>query len=153
MLDGHQALGNKEETMSANDSQGKTSAYTFQGGSPADQFLEIAHLHHLEAKQLFEGADKARAADRQEEAKLLLDLATSREERAIEFERAARGECDDPIVGEIIDGLEETRVKFTPYTPTFLTNEDLLSGPTPEDKPKLGPIARVVAWVGSLVTK
>jgi len=140
--------------MSANDSQGKTSAYTFQGGSPADQFLEIAHLHHLEAKQLFENAEKARAADRQEEAKLLLDLATSREERAMEFEKAARGECGDPIVSEIIDGLEETRVKHTPYSPTFMTEEELLRIPPPdESKPKLGPIARAVAWVGSWVTK
>jgi len=139
--------------MSANDSHAKTSAYTFQGGSPADQFLEVARIHHLEAKQLFEGAEKARQADRQEEANLLLDLATSREARAMDFERAARGECDDPIVTEIIDGLEETRVKPTPYAPTFLTSEELLSVATPDDKPKLGPIARAVAWVGSLVTK
>jgi hypothetical protein len=139
--------------MSANDSQGKTSAYTFQGGSPADQFLEIARIHHLEAKQLFENAEKARTADRREEARLLLDLATSREERAIEFERAAKGECDDPIVSEIVDGLEETREKFTPYAPTLMTEDELLYTPSPDDanKPKHGPIARAVAWVGSWI--
>ncbi|MGA3009450.1 MAG: hypothetical protein ABSD72_04245 [Terracidiphilus sp.] len=138
--------------MSENDSQRKTSAYTFQGTSPADQFLEIARIHHLEAKQLFENAEKARLADREQEYKLLLDVATSREERAMEFERAAKGECDDPIVSEIVDGLDETRVKFTPYAPTLMTEEDLAYTPVVE-KPKHNPIARAVAWVGSWVTK
>lgn len=141
--------------MSTNGSQGKTSAYTFQGGSPADQFLEIARIHHLEAKQLFENAEKARVADREQEYKLLLDVAASREERAMEFERAAKGECSDPIVNEIIDGLEETREKFTPYAPTFLTEEELVYTPVLDDasRPKHGPFARAVAWVGSWVAK
>jgi hypothetical protein len=138
--------------MPANDSQGKTSAYTFQGSSPADQLLEIARIHHLESKQLLERSRQAQAEDRQEEAKLLLDLSNSNEKRAIQFEKAARGECDDPIVREILDGLEETTPKYTPYAPTLMTEEELLYTPVPE-KPKHGPIARAVAWVGSWVTK
>lgn len=141
--------------MSENDSQRKTSAYTFQGSSPADQFLEIARIHHQEAKQLFENAEKARLADREQEYKLLLDVAKTREERAMEFERAARGECGDPIVSEIVDGLEETREKFTPYTPTVMTEEELIYTPVVNDadKPKHNRFARAVAWVGGLVTK
>jgi hypothetical protein len=149
------ALGSKEESMSANDSQGKTSAYTFQGDSPADQYLEIARIHHLEAKQLLERSRASLAEDRQEEAKLLLDLSNTNEKRAIQFEKAARGECDDPIVAEIIDGLDESREKHVAYKPTFLTEEELLHTPLPEDadKPKLNPIIRALAWVGSWVTK
>jgi len=141
--------------MAAKDSPDATPTYSFQGSSPADQFLEMARIHHLEAKQLFESADKARAEDRQEEYKLLIDVATSREERAMEFERAARGECDDPVVSEINDGLEETRVNFTPYAPTVMTEEELLFTEVPEDfkRPPLGRIARAVAWVGGLVSK
>ncbi len=141
--------------MSANDSQGKTSAYTFQGDSPADQYLEIARIHHLEAKQLLERSRESQAAERLEEAKLLLDLSNTNEKRASQFERAARGECGDPIVSEILEGLEEASVKFTPYTPTFMTEEELRHVPLPEDanKPKLGPFARALAWVGGLIAR
>jgi hypothetical protein len=141
--------------MAANESKDTTPTYTFQGASPADQFLEMARIHHLEAKQLFENADKAHAADMQEEAKLLMDLAISRRERAEEFERAARGECDDPVVSEINDGLEETRVNFTPYAPSVMTEEELRFTEVPEDlkRPPLGRIARAVAWVGGWVAK
>jgi hypothetical protein len=141
--------------MAANNSQGKTPTYTFQGSSPADQFLEMARIHHLEANQLFDRAIEAQAEDRQEEAKLLKDLAISRRARGDEFDLAARGQCDDPIVSEINDGLEETKALFKPYTPSVMTEEELRFTEVPEDlkRPPLGRIARAVAWVGSLVSR
>lgn len=144
--------GNQEDRMSANNTHGKTSAYTFQGDSPADEFLEIARIHHREAKQLFDSAEKAFAEDRQEEAKLLMDLAISRRARADEFDRAARGQGGDPIVSEILDSQEEMCTKYTPYAPTFLSKEELVLTKSPDDaKPKQGRIARAVAWVGSWI--
>jgi hypothetical protein len=147
--------GSKEERMSADNFQGKTPDYTFLGSSPADEFREVARIHYKEAKQLFDRALQAQAEDRQEEAKLLMDLAISRRARADEFERAARGEGGDPIVSEILDSQEEMKVKFTPYAPTFMSKEELLRTELPADmKPApLGRIARAVAWIGSWVTR
>jgi len=141
--------------MAAKDSHGKTSAYTFQGNSPADQFLEMARIHHLEADQLFDRAIEAHAEDRQEESRLLKDLAISRRARGDEFVRAANCHGGDPIVSDILDGLEETKIKFTPYAPTFVTQEELLSTELPEElkRPHLGWIARAVAWVGSWIAR
>jgi len=141
--------------MAANDSQDKTPTYTFQDSSPADQFLEMARIHRLEAKQLFKNADKADAEGLQEEAKLLMDLAIARRERAEEFERAARGECGDPVVSEINDGLDETRMNYVPYAPSVMTEEELRFTEVPEDlkRPPLGRIARALAWIGSWVTE
>ena len=128
--------------------------YTFQGDSPADELHEIARIHYKEAKELLERANQSLAEDRQEEAKLLLDLAKSRRERADEFEKAARGEGGDPIVAEILDWQEDLNEGYVPYTPTFVTGDE----PAPEQlieelrKPKPGHIARAVAWVGGLFT-
>ena len=148
-------LGSQEERMSADNFQGKTPDYTILGSSPADEFREVARIHYKEAKQLFDRAIEAQAEDRQEETKLLMDLAIARRARADEFERAARGEGDDPIVTEILDSQEEMCVKFTPYAPAFFSEEELLHAELPEDmKPvPLGRIARAVAWIGSWVTR
>jgi acyl-CoA reductase-like NAD-dependent aldehyde dehydrogenase len=113
--------------MAANDSQDSAPTYTFQSISPSDQFLEMARIHHPEAKQLFENADKADAEGVQDEAKLLMDVAILRRERAEEFERAARGECGDPVVSEINDGLEETKANYVPYAPSILTERNCAS--------------------------
>ena len=34
--------------------------YVFKGRSPAEDYLEIARIHHREAKQLLEGAEQAK---------------------------------------------------------------------------------------------
>jgi len=124
--------------------------YSFQGESPADELLEIARIHHVDARQLRERALVAEAEERHEEAKLLMDLSVSREQRAVEFEKAAKGEGGDPIVAEILDSQEELRDVFTPrYIPSFISREDLFPLKIPKKKestlPK--PIARFIAWL------
>ena len=111
--------------MSDQKLQGKTPTYSFQGSSPAEESLEIARIHHKEAKQLFEGAKAAEAEGRAEEARLLLDLAVARRERAEEFERVAQGQCGDPIVTEILDWQEDLCETYTPPTLEFHSKEDL----------------------------
>jgi hypothetical protein len=137
--------------MSGDKVQNQEPVYSFQGSSPADELLEIAHIHHREAKQLFESAFAARAEDREEEARLLMDLAIARRERAEEFERAARGEGSDPVVTEILDWQEELSEEYTPYTSTYTPADgELPKGWLEEYKqPHHGLIARAVAWVGS----
>ncbi len=116
----------------------KPPVYTFQGDSPADELHEIARIHYKEAKELLDRANESLAEDRQEEAKLLIDLSRSRRERADEFEKAARGEGGDPIVAEILDSQEDNCPGYTEYTPTFMTPEDLLPVELPpEPKPPL----------------
>jgi hypothetical protein len=124
--------------------------YSFQGDSPADELLEIARIHHLDAQQLRQRALVAEAEERHEEAKLLMDLSVSREQRAVEFEKAAKGEGGDPIVAEILDSQEELRDGFAPrYIPSFISREDLFPLKKPKKKestlPK--PIARLMAWL------
>ncbi len=124
--------------------------YTFQGNSPADELLEIARMHHLYAKQLLDRAQTAQAENRQEEAKLLTDLAAAQRERAEEFERAARGEGGDPIVAEILDWQQDQLDHSSPcYTPTFISKEDQFIVKLPEHMktPPPGRIARAVAWI------
>jgi hypothetical protein len=124
--------------------------YSFQGNSPADAFLDIARIHHKEAKQLLERAQQAQAEDRQEEYKLLLDLYADREKTAVEFESAARGETGDPIVAEILDSQEENLEPFTPYAPAFLSKEELIPVEVPvvKDLSPKGRLLSAVAWVG-----
>ncbi|MGA7829636.1 MAG: hypothetical protein WCA21_01570 [Terracidiphilus sp.] len=98
--------------------------YTFQGSSPAEEYLEIARIHNREAKQLVEHAHESQTEDRQEEARLLADLARARQERAEEFEKAARGEGGDPIVAEILDWQEDVCHTYTPPTLCFTSKED-----------------------------
>lgn len=140
--------------MPDNNPQYNTPAFSFQGNTTAEECLAVARIHHREAKQLFEHAQQAQAEDRQEEARLLTDLAIARRERAEEFERAARGEGSDPIVAEIRDSEPEMFKNYTPNTPTYTAPEGELP---PEwlaemKPPPLGPIARAMAWIGSWIT-
>jgi acyl-CoA reductase-like NAD-dependent aldehyde dehydrogenase len=141
--------------MSGDNFQDPTPVYSFQGSSPSAEFLEIARIHHREAKQLLESAHAAEAEDRKEEAKLLMDLAIARRERAEEFERAARGEGGDPIVAEILDGQQEVLNSYTPYTPTDIQTEGKLPEGWMEEyaPPPSSRIARAVAWIGGLIAK
>jgi hypothetical protein len=126
------------------------SAYIFKGRSAAEDCLEIAHIHHREAKKLFDGARSAEAEGRKEEAKLLNDLAIAREATAVEYEKTARGESSDPIVEEILDWQEDHCHTYVPYQPTFVTGDE----PVPEEllaetwQPPPGPLTRLLAWVG-----
>ncbi|MGA3159813.1 MAG: hypothetical protein ABSC77_01250 [Terracidiphilus sp.] len=140
--------------MPDNSPQDQPAAYTFLGSSPADELLEIAQLYHREAKHLLARAHEAQAEDRQEEAKLLTDLAISKRDQAEEFERAARGEGSDPIVNDILKSEQSLRTNFTPFTSTYSSPEgDIPPEWIEEMKPrKLGPIARAVAWIGSWIT-
>jgi acyl-CoA reductase-like NAD-dependent aldehyde dehydrogenase len=141
--------------MSGDNFPDPTPVYSFQGSSPADELLEIARLHHKEAKQLLDSAHAAEAEERHEEAKLLMDLANSRRERAEEFERAARGEGGDPIVAEILDSQEDICHSYTPHTSTYAP----VDGKLPEGwldeyaPPPTSRIARAVAWIGGLIAK
>ena len=131
------------------------SNYIFKARSPAEDCLEIAKIHHREAKQMFDNARSAEAEGRLEEAKLLTDLAVAREAIAAEFESTARGESSDPIVAEILDWQEDLKEGYVPYKPTFVTGDE----PAPEKlieelkQPKHGFIARAVAWIGSLISE
>ncbi len=140
--------------MSADKFQNQTPAYTFQGSSPGDEFREIARIYHLEAKQLLDRAHAAEAQERPEEAKLLRDLSISQEERAQEFEKAAKGEGDDPIVTEILDQQQELCDNYSPYISSYKPADDEIPAALPEKK-KLslsGRLVRAVAWVGGLIT-
>jgi acyl-CoA reductase-like NAD-dependent aldehyde dehydrogenase len=140
--------------MTHGNPQDQTPGCSFQGISSAEELLVIARIHHREAKQLFENAQKAQAEDRQEEARLLTDLAIARRERADELDKAARGESGDPIVGELLESEEVMCKNYTPKTPTYIAPD----GPLPPgwletiQPPPLGPVARAVAWIGSWIT-
>jgi len=125
--------------------------YASQSSSPTEELREIARIHHREAKELLEHSHQAKAEGREEEAKLLMDLWVAREERAMEFDKAARGEGGDPIVTEILDWQEDLCENYTPPTMEFFTEEELASQGLPEylRAAPLGPIARAVAWFGS----
>jgi hypothetical protein len=127
--------------------------YASQGSSPTEELREIARIHHREAKELLEHSHQAKAEGREEEAKLLMDLWVAREERAMEFDKAARGEGGDPIVNEILDWQEDLCELLYPtyhwsssqrrnWPPIRNCLSDLRAAP-------LGPIARAVAWFGS----
>jgi acyl-CoA reductase-like NAD-dependent aldehyde dehydrogenase len=132
-------------------SQDQSSQYAFQGRLPTEELLEIARIHHKEAKELLEHAQEAKAEEREEEAKLLMDLSVAREERAQEFEKAAKGEGGDPIVTEILDWQEDLCGNYTPHSLEFFTEEELASSKLPDEleSPPLGRIARFLAWFGS----
>lgn len=139
--------------MPYNNPQDQMLTHPFEGITTVEECLNIARIHYREAKELFERSDSAYAEDRQEEAKLLMDLGIARRERAEEFEKAARGEVSDPIMAEIRDGETEMFKNYTPNTPTYTAPEsDLPPEWLAELKgPPLGRIARAMAWVGSLI--
>jgi hypothetical protein len=126
------------------------SDYTFQVNSAADDCLGVANIHHREAKQLFESAEKAEAEGRFEEAHLLKDLAVAREATAVEFEKTARGETKDPIVGEILDWQDDLASSYEPHQFTFVTGDEPAPPQLIEElrQPEPGPLTRCVAWVG-----
>jgi len=139
--------------MPDNNPQKTMLTHPFEGITTVEECLNIARIHHREADQLFENAQKAQAEDLPEEAKLLLDLAVARRARGEEFERAARGEISDPIVAEIREFEPEMFKNYTSKTPTYIAPDKELP-PEWYDETKrlpLGPIARVLAWVGSLI--
>jgi hypothetical protein len=118
--------------MSDDDLQDQTPVYTFLNEEPAEVFRELAGLHHKEAKQLLEHAQQAEAEDRQEEAKLLMDVMAAREQRAAELEKAARGEVEDPSVIEVLDGQQDILSHYTPNTMTFFKEDELPPATVPE---------------------
>jgi acyl-CoA reductase-like NAD-dependent aldehyde dehydrogenase len=140
--------------MPDNNPQDQTPTYTFQGRSQTDELLDIVNLYRKEAKQLLVRAQEAMAQDRQEEARLLTDLAKAKQERANEFEKAAFEEGGDPIVADILKNQQTQSDNYTPYTPTYIAPEDEYPPDLLEKlKPRpLGPIARVVAWIGGWIT-
>jgi hypothetical protein len=143
-------FADREGKMSDEDLRNQPLVYTFQGNSPADELLEIARMHHQEARHLLDHAHDAEAEDRTSEARLLSDLAIARMERAEEFERAARGETGDPIVAEILDVQQELSQNYSPqYTPLFLSKEDQFRMELPKHMQPLPPgrFARAVAWI------
>jgi hypothetical protein len=135
--------------MSDDNPQNQPPVYSFQGNSPADELLEIARIHHKEAKELLEHSQQAKAEGREEEAKLLMDLWVAREERAVEFERAARGEGGDPVVNEILDWQEDICETYTPPSLEFFTEEELANSKLPDDlnPPPPGRIDRSLTWL------
>ncbi len=139
--------------MPDNNPQDKVLTHPFEGITTAEECLNIAFIHHREAKQLFESAQQARAEGRLEEASLLTDLAVARRETAEEFERAAKGEGSDPIVAEIREFEPEMFKNYTPNTPTYTAPETELPPEWFEEMkpPQLGPIARALAWLGTWI--
>ena len=103
--------------------------YTFLNEEPADEYRILAEMHQKEAKQLLELARAAEAEDRQEEAKLLMDVSAFRLSRAEELEKTALGERDDPSVTEALDGEKEVLNTYVPHSMAFF-NEDELPPPT-----------------------
>ena len=147
-------LGNKGQSQPAeNERWSQPSDYVFKASSPADDCLEIAAIHHKEANQLFAGARQAEAEGRQEEARLLHDLAVAREATAVEFETAAKGETSDPVVTEILEWQKDLCEKYVPHSLTFVTGNE---PPPPQfyeemKAPEHGLLARAAAWVGSWI--
>jgi len=124
--------------------------YNSQFKTATEDCLSVANIHRREAKQLFEGAEKAEAEGRFEEAHLLKDLAVAREATAVEFEKAAWGETKDPIVGEILDWQEDISSSFQPHKLTFVTGNEPVPQQLIEElyQPPPGLFGRFVAWVG-----
>jgi len=115
-------------------------------GSPmhmtVEEFREIARIHYKEASKLLERARAAKAEDRQHEAMLLADLSIAQRERADEYMKAAEGKGGDPILEEIMDGLQEQRDKFS------LQPGQVLEPVAEPLSSKLGDrIARALSWV------
>ena len=138
--------------MPDDDIQNPEPSYTFIGTSPADELLEIARIHHKEAKQLHESALAAEAENRPQEARLLMDISNSRLQTALDFEKAARGEGSDPIVTDILSDQENTIKDYAPheskYAPKLTAAEQEALDHLAEyiEPPPPGPFARAVAW-------
>lgn len=127
-------------------------SYTFIGTPPSAEHIEIARIHHREAKQMEDNALISEAEGRLEEASLLRDLAKSRRKTAQEFEMAARGEGGDPIVTEILSDQEDLTKNYVPHTSKYTAKltaaeqEALAHLAEYTEPPPPGPIARAIAW-------
>lgn len=139
--------------MPDNNPQKTMLTHPFEGITTVEECLNVARIHHREAKQLFENAQKAQAEELPEEAKLLTDLAIERRARGEEFERAARGEISDPIIAEIREFEPEMFKNYTSNTPIYIAPDKELPPEWFEEmkQPPLGPIARALAWIGSWI--
>jgi hypothetical protein len=104
----------------------------------AGEYLEIARIHNREARKLLERAQAAHASDQRHEAMLLTDLSIAQRERAEQYEKAARGEGQDPIVAEILDGLKRLRSSFIPAPGQLLGLREYSPG---------GRFTRAAAWL------
>jgi hypothetical protein len=139
----------QEENMSDEGYQEGDPGYTFLGSSPAEKFRELAGLHLKEAKQLRERAREVEEEGRVEEAKLMLDVAAVREQRAAELEKAARGEGDDPSVAEVLDGEKEVLDAYVPPSMLFIRPEDLPPATVPMHMRPIPPgrVDKALAWI------
>jgi hypothetical protein len=126
-------------------------AYHYRDDLPGGGLVDVANIHHREAKQLYIGAETAKAEGREEEARLLLDLAIAREETAKEFDKAAKGEVGDPIVAEILDWQEDISENFVPYISDYVAPVDDTPPPPPKEFSLREWCLHWVAWVGSLI--
>jgi hypothetical protein len=127
-------------------------SYTFIGTSPGDELIEVARIHRREAKQMLDNAATAQAEGREQEAKLLRDIAKERLDRAEEFEKAARGETSDPVVTEILSDQEETTKNYVPhssdYAPKLTDAEKAALENLAEfvEPPPPSPLSRAMNW-------
>ena len=134
------------------DQQELKPSYTFIGTSPGDELLDVVRIHRREVKQLLDSAIESEAQGREQEAKLLRDIAKERQDRADEFERAARGETKDPVITEILFDQEETTKNYVPhssdYAPRLTAAEkDALANLAElTEPPPPSPIARAFSW-------
>ncbi len=128
-------------------------SYTFIGTSPGDELLEVARIHRREVKQMMENAAMAEAEGREQEARLLRDIAKDRQDRAEEFERAARGETKDPVVTEILSDQEETIKNYVPHSSEYApklsdAEKDALANLAElTEPPPSSPFARAFGWL------
>ncbi|MGA3082383.1 MAG: hypothetical protein ABSD44_13600 [Terracidiphilus sp.] len=128
-------------------------AYHYLEDLPGGGLVDVANIHHREAKQLFVGAEAAKAEGREEEANLLLDLAIAREETAKEFDKAAKGEIGDPVVAEILDWQEDLSENYVPFTSDYVAPVDDTPPPPPKELTLKDKCLNWVAWVGGLIDR
>jgi hypothetical protein len=134
------------------DQRDQKPSYTFIGTSPGDELIEVARIHRREAKQMLDNAQIAQAEGREQEARLLKDIAKERLDRAEEFESAARGETKDPVVTEILSDQEETIKGYVPHQSKYeakltAAEKDALANLAEFiEPPPPSPLARAFGW-------
>jgi hypothetical protein len=145
----------QEENMSDEGYQEGPPTYTFLTEEPADEYRILAEMHQKEAKQLLELARAAEAEDRQQEARLLMDVSAFRLSRAEELERTALGERDDPSVTEALAGEEEILSTYVPHSMAFFSEDELPPATVPMHmRPREpGGILRTWAKISSPIKK